>query len=401
MSVEYDPYSDAAMRDPTDLYRQLRALGKPYYIEKYNAWALARFDDVWVASTKHEADVDFNHGQTPGQLLLGEPVPHTFMTMNGADHRRWRGLLRPHFMVGEVRAQRERIRSLVREIMDPLLERGEMDVYADLSNRILCINAGYNLGLQREDAEYLRSIIDDMLHRDPGQVGMVSERNQKAATTLYEYMTAHVQALRRNPESASMLAKKLMEAEIDGYRLSDDELVAYFFSLLMTGSETTPMATAGAFYYLAKHPEQRRQLLADKKLALNAFRETCRYDQPTNMLARRARNSFELNGAKIEQGQNLLYIYASANRDETVFERPDQFDINREMRRDLIFGAGGHACLGLHLAMMVGVMIIQELLGSIHDYELVEERCERAYGEHLSGFLRVPIRFEPCAPAHA
>lgn len=393
MPVDYDPYSDAAMRNPAELYRQMRAEGAPHYIEKYNAWALTRFEDVWAASTVHEKNLDYGFGQTPGQLLLGEPAPPTFMTMNAPEHRQWRALVRKDYTPEGVKAQHARLRALIREILDPLLARGEMDVYGDLANRILCINAGYNLGLHRDDAETVRALIDDMLHREPGQVGMVSPRNQAAAQQLFGHLFQHVGQLRADPSRADMHAKIFLEAEIDGRRLSDEEVVAYLFSLLVTGSETTPMATAGAFYYLARNPEQKRQLLADPSLAMKAFLETCRFDQPTNMLARRARADFNLGDTEIKAGQNLLFIYASANRDEAEFDRPDVYDMHRVVKRDLNFGAGGHKCLGMHLAMAVGVMIIEELAKAIDDYELDEAACQRAYGEHLQGFLRVPIRF--------
>jgi cytochrome P450 len=110
MTVDYDPYSDEAMRDPTELYRRMRAEGGPHYLEKYNAWALTRFDDVWKASTTFEKALDYSHGQTPGQLLLGEPAPPTFMTMNTPEHRLWRGLVRKDYAPEGVEAQRDRLR---------------------------------------------------------------------------------------------------------------------------------------------------------------------------------------------------------------------------------------------------------------------------------------------------
>jgi cytochrome P450 len=152
------------------------------------------------------------------------------------------------------------------------------------------------------------------------------------------------------------------------------------------------MVIAGMFYYLAQNPRLKKTVLADPSLATKLYFETCRYDQPTNMLCRRAINDFELGGAQIKSGQAILYIYASANRDADEFERPDDFDIYRDYERDLTYGAGGHKCLGMHLATMGAEIIVQELLSNVDDYELLEEECVRAYGEHLSGFMRVPIR---------
>lgn len=401
MPVDYDPFSDEAMTDPTRLYAEMREEGAPHRIEKYRAWALARFDDVWTASLRFEKALDYTQGQTPGQVLLGEPVPRTFMTMNQPEHRKWRALLAADYSADGVAAQVERLRELVREILAPLLAGGELDVYRDFANRVMCANAGHQLGLPRADAERVRALIDEMMHRERGQVGATSPRNQRAAAELHAYLAGFVAALRREPGRALRHTRLLLEAEVDGRRLDDEELVGNLYSLLVTGSETTPMVVAGTFYQLAKHPEQKAALLADPGLARRAFLETARFDQPTNMLARRVREGFELGGRKIAPGDSLLFLYASANRDAAKFDRPDEYDIHREPRRDLTFGIGGHVCLGMHLAISAGALMIEELLDRIEDWELVERGCERAYGEHLRGFVRVPIRFRTRAAGRA
>jgi cytochrome P450 len=391
MPVDYDPFSDEAMRDPFPLYAAMRAEGSPHFIAKYDAWALARFADVWDCSTQHEADVTWTAGATPAQVLLGEPIPHAFTTMDAPRHRKWRAVVRRDYTPEGVRAQELRFRALVREVLQPLVARGRFDLYADYANRVFCLNSGYNLGLPREDAIAWRALIDDIVHREAGQRGS-SPRNQRAAAELAGYLFGYVQRLRRDPRLASGHTAAYMNAEIDGERLDDEGLVNILMNFLILGSETTPMVCAGALCYLERHPAQKRAVRADHGLVEKLFFETCRYDQPTNMLCRRAVRDFTLGGAQIRAGQNLLYIYASANRDEAEFERADQFDIFRSYPRDLTYGAGGHKCLGMHLATMGAVILLQEFLRAAGDYEVLVEDCERAYGEHLSGFLRVPVR---------
>lgn len=399
LAAGYDPYSHEAMADPQPFYTALRQAGGPHYLPQYDAWALTRYDDVLRASILERA-TDFTHGQTPGQLLLGEPVPVTFMTKNQEAHRLWRGVLAPSYTPQAVAAERTRLERLARDTLAPLLAQGRMDVFTDYANRMMVVNAGYNLGFPEEDAIWVRERIDDMMHREPGQKGMVSRRNQEGAGHLFAYLGGFVARLRAEPGRALRHAKKLLDAEIEGERLSDQDLVANLFSLLVTGSETTPMAAAGTIYYLAKHPEQKRAVLADLSLAEAAFRETLRFDQPTNMLARRAQADFEVAGRQIKAGQKLLMIYAAANRDESRFERPDEFDLTRyvgpaAVSHDLSFGAGAHFCLGRHLGLMAGTIMVRELLARIGDYELIEPECRRAYGEFLAGFTQVPIRFVP------
>src|SRR5688572_3465245 len=152
-TTEYDPFSHEAMKDPHPLYTKLRAMGGPVFMPKYNAWALARFADVWAASTGQEENITFTAGQTPEQVLLGGPVPHTFMTMDAPEHRKWRGLIREEYTPEGVKQNADRIRKLTREMLAPLLAKGEMDVYKQLANRVTCINAGYMLGLPPQDSE--------------------------------------------------------------------------------------------------------------------------------------------------------------------------------------------------------------------------------------------------------
>ena len=304
MSIDYDPYSHAAMGDPFPLYKDMRAEGCPHFIEARNAWALTRFSDVWAASL-NEAHLDYTHGQTPGQLLLGEPCPTTFMTMNAPEgDRKWRGVVAPFYTADYVEGEKPRLRALIRDMLQPLLAAGEMDVYRDFANRAMCVNAGYNLGLPPEGAEKSRRLIDEMLHREPGQVGAVSPRNQAAAGQLFGYLAGFVAELRARPDLALRQTKALMEAEIDGRQLSDQELVFYLFSLLVTGSETTPLAIASTLYYLARHPDQKAEVLADRSLIEKAFRETLRFSQPTNHAGPGGarREDFELSGQQ-DQGR--------------------------------------------------------------------------------------------------
>ena len=391
-ATDYDPYADAAMENPFPLYRAMRAEGCPHFIRSRGAWALTRFDDIRKASL-HEAWLDFAHGQTPGQLLLGEPCPVTFMTMNGPDHRKWRAVVDPFYSADAVARDMPRFRALARKHLAPLLEAGEFDVYRDYANRVMSVHAGYQLGIPEADAEMCRGLVDEMLHRETGQVGASSARNQAAAGQLFGFLAGFVADRRQQPASAARITKALMAAEVDGRRLDDQELVSYLFSLLVTGSETTPLAVANTIYYLAQNPAQKADVLRDRSLIANAFAEALRFDQPTNMLARRAREDFELGGRQIKAGQALLMIYASGNRDEARFENAESFDIHRPSVRDLSFGVGPHVCLGLLLGPAAGCAMLEELLDAVGDYTLVEENCRRGYGEFLSGFTRVPIRF--------
>lgn len=392
MSVEYDPFSTEAMTDPHPIYQALRAEGCPHFVQARRAWAITLYEDLRAASLNNTC-LDFSAGQTPAQLMLGEPNSHTFMTMNAPENRKWRRLLEPFYSVAGVQADLPRLKAWIASEFERLRGAHSFDVYHDFANRVMCLNAGYNLGLDQDTVITARALIDKMiLNRVPGQLGASTPESRDAAMQLGGMLHGHVQKMRADPACGGPQGRVLRDAVVDGHSLSDEDLLNYLFSLLVVGSETTPMSVAGVFYYLAQNPEQKAMVLADHAKARDAFRETLRYDQPTNMLARRAARDFDLNGKKIAAGDNLLFIYASANRDESRFANADRFDITRENTSDLSFGVGAHFCLGAQLAQVVGVLMVETVLEAIEDYEVVEDQCERAFGEHLNGFVRMTIR---------
>jgi cytochrome P450 len=381
------------MSDAFPLYARLREEAPVYYIEKYDCWALSRFQDVWDASLDQE-HFTARGGQSPGQVMLGEAIPRTFMTMDPPEHRTHRSIIGPQYTRRAAERDAPRIRALAREILGPLLPRGEFEVYADYANRMTTHNAAHMAGVPREDAEQVRAWIDGFLEREEGQVG-TSEKNAAFAAELDAYLRDLIGSCQKDPDRATGHLASWLAMEIDGRKLSADDIAANLFSLVVTGSETTPLSVAGTLVYLAQEPEQRDMVLGDLAHVGNAFAESLRYDQPTNMLSRKVKKDVELSGEKLREGQGVLFLYASANRDEREFEEADRFDVLRNPRRTLSFGHGVHKCLGEHLGMTMGIILLEELLEAIGAYELDTECCERIYGEFLSGYNRVPIRFEP------
>lgn len=393
MPADYDPYSDEAMADPTALYAAMRAEGGPHYIAKYDAWAITRFDDVMKVSLMEDA-LDFSQGGSPGQVLLNEPSPVSFATANFPVHRQWRQIIASQYGPAAVRADQDRARALARSVLEPLLKQGRMDVHNDYARPVMCRNSMHNLGLPREDADAISRWLQQMMFREKGQSGATAELNKQAAGQLFGYLVDWVARLRADPTIATGQSRLLLEGDIDGKPITDEQLIGDLFVLLITGAETTPMATAGTLYYLARHPDQREAVTRDPALARAAFLETCRLDQPTNMLARVAARDFQLAGRTIRAGQKILMIYASANRDEAQFERADSYDIFRTERRDLSFGIGGHYCLGAHLGAAFGTIMVQEVLKAAPQYRVDEGGCRRSYAEFLSGFVEMPIIFD-------
>jgi cytochrome P450 len=187
----------------------------------------------------------------------------------------------------------------------------------------------------------------------------------------------------------------LLDARVEGEPMDDAQIAAELHTLLVTGSETTELGVAAALHYLAQEPEQRAEVLGDASLASKVFAEAIRYDHPTDILCRVVRNDVEVGGRSLRTGQGVLLLWGSANRDERVFADADRFDIHRVYDRSLLFGHGQHKCIGEHLGMRMGTILLEELLGSIRDYAIDESGVQRRRGEFLKGFCTMPVTIVP------
>lgn len=390
MSIDYDPYAHEVMSDPRPIYARLRAESPVHRLEKYDAWALSRFDDVWNALLEPKI-FTATQGVSPGQILLGEPFPPTFMTMDAPEHRRHRSIIGAAYAKRSIDAAIPKIRALAREILLPLLEQGGFEVYADYANRVATIVIGDMLGIERERIEPLRGLVDRFFHREPGQVG-TSAANAQVGEEMGGELAGIVAERRAAGAGGEDHISRWIEADVDGRQLSDEEIVANIYSILVTGSETVPLSVTATLYYLAQQPEQLARVLADPEQIPHACAEAIRIDQPTNVLGRKLTEDVEIRGQQLRAGQGVLFLYCSANCDEAEFERAGVYDMSRRPKRSLSFGHGIHKCLGEHLGFAECCIMVEELLTRLREISIDPAQCERVYGEFLSGFGRVPIQ---------
>jgi cytochrome P450 len=396
VTVEYDPYSDDAMRDPHPIYARLRAESPAHFLGKYDCWALARFEEVYAA-TLDAKSFSARGGTAPGQVLRRDPAPHTFMTMDLPEHRVHRGLISARYGRAAVSKQEPRVRAIARELLAPLARGDELDAYA-WANRAAIWLAAELLGLTRDDAEQLRLWIDGFFHREPGQAGPGPE-NLDCAGRVSARLAEIVAARRGQPRSGDDHLSAWLAARIDGRALTDEEIVANLYSMLVVATETVPAAVANTLALLDANPAARARVLADRALIPAAWAEALRVDQPTNLLGRRVIRDVALRGHQLRAGQGVLLLWASATRDETEFPDASRFDLDRHPARSLAFGHGIHKCLGEHLANLEGRVLIEELLALVGDFRVDWTRAARMYGEFLCGFRQLPILFGP--PGHS
>ncbi len=391
--IDYDPFSDEVMRDPWPAYARLRAESPVHYLEKYDTWFLSRFEDIWQCTTRDVFTAE--RGVTPEMVLLkAPPAPDpVFSMLDPPRALEYRRMLAPPYKRNAVAALEPKIRAWARELIAPGAAAGSLEVYGDVATPLAVRVIAELIGLPQDEALGMRRQIADYFAREPGQVG-TTEANDAQRMTLMQRI-AEIVAGRsaEGPGEGDDHISVMLRTEAEGRPMGIGAIVAAVYTLLVTGSEVVPLSVANTLYYLAEHPDQRRQLLDDPTRIPGAYAESLRYDQPTNLLGRFVADPVEIRGQKLAPGQGVMFLWASGNRDEEEFERADVFDISRRPRRSLSFGHGQHKCIGEHLGLLEGRVLLEELLRVAPAYEVASAR--RAYSEFLHGYEELRIEFAP------
>ena len=390
--VQYDPFSAQVMEDPLPIYKQLRDEAPAYRLERFDAWALSRFADIWDASS--DPRYSAARGTTSSQLLTKvQPVTPMLNVMDPPTHTQLRVAIRPRFARKSIRDLEPVIRQIVRDAMAKVRDRGHCDAMGDLASQLSVKVTCMAIGIPLADADHLNQLVWRFFDREEGVDGMTAD-GLAAATELTAYLMTLVDERRRKGDDADDVVNMLRSIEIDGQRLDDESIGSHLSMLVIGGSETFPKTFATTLQRLAEHPDQRARCAADPSLIPGAYEEALRYDMPTQCLGRTLLEDVEIHGQTMRQGDAVLFLYPSANRDEREFgDDPDRFDIDRRPARILTFGAGTHACLGFHVAKMEGKVCLEEVLAAWPEYEPDLEAAERLRTEFVQGYATFPIRF--------
>ena len=392
--VEFDPFSESFFDDPFPSYRRLRDESPVHYVEEFDAWFISRFQHVWDAAGDERLSA--SGGMTSNELLLGQKLNsgENLGRMDGALHTALRRELARDFLPRAARALEPMIREQVRTYLDELVPRGEFEVVGEFAMRLTVHVACRLLGVPESDAVFLGERVNAFFARERGTRGQ-TEAGKSATADLFEYLDAWIQERRRAGEDRDDILGRLMSFEFKGWRFQDADLIS-MLQLIVTGStETLPKAFAGAVYQLARHPDQRAEVAADRSLAPHAFWEALRTEMPTQMLGRTVQRGLECAGQHLRPGQKVMFLWACANRDEREFEDPDRFDIHRRAPRILSFGQATHRCIGHNIAQLEGRVLLEELLARIPEYTPDEESAVRIRSEFFRGFSKLPIAFDP------
>lgn len=388
-TVSYDPYDIGINADPYPVFRRLRDEAPIFHNEQYSFWALSRHADVeaafvnWQTFSSSRGDIleliQSGMELPSGTLIFEDPPAHTL-------HR---SLLSRVFTPRRVAALEPKVREYCAECLDPLMGADRLDFVADLGEIVPMRTIGMLLGIPEQDQEFIRHRADASLRTEPGK-----PMEDVSGAVDGEVFADYIDWRAEHPSDDLMT--ELMTAEFEdetGERrtLTRDEVLTYTHVVAGAGNETTNRLIGWFGKILGDHPDQRRELVADRSLVPNTIEETLRFEPIGPHVARYVAKDIEYYGETVPAGSAMLLLVGSANRDERRFEDPDRFDIHRDIGQHLTFGYGLHYCLGAALARLEGRIALDEVLSRFPDWEVDLANARLAPTSTVRGWETMPV----------
>ncbi len=374
--------------DPHPSFAWMRANAPIYWDEQCSVWGVAGHADVMHVSKSPQ---DFCNGQ--GMRPEHPPIP-SMINMDDPAHVKRRRLVSSGFTPRRVLDHGPRVREVCAELIAGAKKKQRFDFVRDVAAQLPMIMIGDMLGVRPEDRGKLLRWSDDLI------VGTSStatpEAAEAAAQAFVEYSAynAEVVADRRSRPPADDLMSILVHADIDGEKLDDEALLQESLLILIGGDETTRHVLSGGMHQLLRHPEQYEALVNDPEKVETAVEEMLRWVTPIQNMARTATRDVELRGEQIREGDKLLVLYSSANRDESVFDDPFRFDINRNPNPHVAFGGyGAHFCLGASLARLELTTMFETIVAEVPNLELATtDPLPMRPSNFIVGIEKMPVR---------
>ena len=393
-----DPYDYDFHEDPYPYYKRLRDDAPLYRNEELKFWALSRHRDV-LQGFRNSTTLSNRDGVSLDPVSRGPHASKTmsFLAMDDPAHLRLRTLVSKGFTPRRIRELEPRVTELAVQHLGVMLEKasaGTVDYVAEFAGKLPMDVISELMGVPLEDRDRIRAMADGVMHREDG-VTDVPASAIEASINLIVYYQQMIAERRKKPTED--LTSALLAAEVDGDRLTDEEILGFMFLMVIAGNETTTKLLANAAFWGHKNPDQLTPVYADLSRVPLWVEETLRYDTSSQILARTVSGELKLYDTTIPEGDVLLLLPGSGHRDERVFDNPDDYVIGREIGpRLLSFGSGAHFCLGAHLARMEARVALTELFKRIRGYEVDEANAVRVHSSNVRGFAHLPISVEVC-----
>ncbi|HEX6037738.1 cytochrome P450 [Longimicrobium sp.] len=385
-------FSDDLRRDPFAAYDRLRAESPLLHDPGSGAWMVFDYDGVRRALHDHAAF-------SSSGAAAGQPHPDWFIFHDPPRHTALRALVSRAFTPRGVAGMEPRIRWLSRALLDRAIERGEMDLAADFAGPLPMLVIAEMLGIPVQDRATFGRWSDAVLglsHALPGsdEAEAASRAYRAAHAEMRDYVARLTDDRRTVP--ADDLLTRLVQAEVEGQRLTDDEILGFVQLLLVAGNETTTNLINNAVLCLLDHPDQLARLRAGPELLPSAIEEVMRFRSPVQWMFRFARHDVEMHGQTIPAGRMVLPVIGAANRDPAHFAHPHRFDVARDPNPHLAFGHGIHYCIGAPLARLEARIALADVLERLRDLERADDApWQPRSALHVHGPSRLPVRFAP------
>jgi cytochrome P450 len=384
-----DFFSDDMRRDPFPVYDQMRRGSPVLHIPPpFDAWLIFDYEGVKWALSDHDT------------FSSRVPAPRNwFLFFDPPSHTKQRALISRAFTPRVVANIEPRIRALSRELLDQTIHRGEMDLAAEYSVPLAMMVIAQMIGIPLADWPRFKRWSDVILrlsYTRSGTEEAAQASNDFIAVTaeMNDYLTDMIEQRRAAPRDD--LLTRLIEAEVDGERLTQEEILGFFQLLVVGGQETTANLINNAILCLVDNPEQLAQLTAAPALLPSAIEEVLRFRSPLQWLMRTPTRGVKVRGQIIEAGHLVLAMIGSANRDSRQFADAERFDIKREPNPHIAFGHGIHFCLGAPLSRLEARIALADLIGRLKGIEFAsDEPWEPRKALNVHGPSCLPIRFEP------
>jgi cytochrome P450 len=343
-----------------DWYRQMRETQPVFFDQNMQVWNIFRYDDVTRVLNDHATFSSEQNRFVPAEYRDVSPISSSIVRMDPPRHRKLRNLVSQAFTPRMVAQMESRIKEITSGLLEGVQAVGEMDVIRDLAYPLPVTVIAELLGVPTERREDFKRWSDAFVSGDAEATEEERQEGMQAATSMIDYFNQIFEERRVHPQND--LVSALLAAEVDGERLSNEELIGFCVLLLVAGNETTTNLIGNAILCLDENPGTVERLRANRDLVPNALEEALRYYSPVKLVPRWAATETTMGDQRIEAGQLLFAWVPSANRDEAQFPNADQFIIEREPNRHLGFGRGIHFCLGAPLARLEAKIALNAML---------------------------------------
>lgn len=354
-------------------------------------WTIVRHEDVRRVSTSPLEFSNWVGGPTRLEPESMDQVRMIIIGMDPPEHRAFRNIVAKAFTPKMIAQLQESLAAETARVVGELRDKNSCDFVTEVAARIPMWSISELMGVPESDRyrlyELSHALIDD---QDP-EVAPTAETSMNSSVEIFGYANEMAARERANPTGS--LTSMLLEAEVDGRKLTDTEYTLFFMFLIVAGNETTRTASSHGLHTLIQHPDAMARLVADPSLMPGAVEEILRWQPPIHHFRRTATRDTTIGDQAIAEGDKVIMWYAGSNRDPAVFDDPHTFRIDRTPNPQQSFGIGEHFCLGANLARLSLRLLFNELLGTIENIEL-EAPPRRLHSNLINGIKEMRIRYD-------